>query len=80
MFVSNSSMIGIKMFFFPSCLIHSNFIYLRYILRESVWRDVERQKRKTENIYLLQQQIDLTKRLKADVKETQMSSNDINKT
>lgn len=31
-----------------------------------MWRDVERQQRKTENIYLLQQQIDLTKRLKAE--------------
>ncbi|XP_063707679.1 protein PET117 homolog, mitochondrial [Culicoides brevitarsis] len=39
--------------------------YDRHVLREGVWRDVERQQRKTENIYLLQQQIDLTKQLKA---------------
>lgn len=42
----------------------------RHVLRESVWKDVERQQRKTENIYLLQQQIDLTKRLKAEAAES----------
>lgn len=41
----------------------------RQKLRESVWRDVERQQRKVENIYLLQQQVDLTKKLREELNQ-----------
>ncbi|XP_053644815.1 protein PET117 homolog, mitochondrial [Cherax quadricarinatus] len=41
-------------------------------LHEGVIRDVERQqRRKTENIYLLQQQADLTKQLRNDQKKAE---------
>lgn len=44
------------------------FLYFSDKLHEGVIKDLERQqKRKRENTYLLQQEIDLTKQLRKDV-------------
>lgn len=48
--------------------------YDRQKLRESVWQDFEKQQRKTENIYNLQQQIDLGKRLKLSEEREQAAA------
>lgn len=55
------------------------FLYLRSKLHEGVIRDVERQKvRKMENAYVLQQQIDLAKKLKNDLQQQELSAIDGN--
>lgn len=52
-----------------TCLFY--FIYSREKLHEGVIKDVQRQqRRKAENIYMLQQQIDLTKQLKSTTETT----------
>ncbi|XP_078261352.1 protein PET117 homolog, mitochondrial [Rhinoraja longicauda] len=45
-------------------------------LREGVYRDLERQERKKENIRILEEQINLTKKLEADrLKQSTLVSN-----
>lgn len=55
--------------------INYNHLF-RNKLHEGVIKDVERQKqRKIENTYVLQQQIDLTKRLRQDLATTEQQQN-----
>ncbi|KAJ8986001.1 hypothetical protein NQ317_013885 [Molorchus minor] len=53
------------------CYVHFKQFLDRELLHEGVLKDIERrQRRKTENLYTLQQQIDFTKELKKQSRES----------